>query len=92
MLESVGEWLRANGLSEFEDVFVQNQVDLKTLLILPESDLKELGLAFGPRKRILHKITALKVQNGDRPSSEIPKASSLGERRQLTVMFCDLVG
>ncbi len=92
MVESLGEWLSANGLSEFEDVFVQNQVDLKTLLILTESDLKELGLAFGPRKRILHKIAALKSQHADRPSSEIPKISFLGERRQLTVMFCDLVG
>ena len=92
MVESVGEWLSANGLSEFVDIFVQNQVDLKTLLILTESDLKELGLAFGPRKRILHLIAALKSQSVDRPISDIPNASSIGERRQLTVMFCDLVG
>ena len=92
MAESLGEWLSANGLSEFEGVFVENQVDLKTLLILTESDLKELGLAFGPRKRILHLTAALKSQNVDRTSSETPKAFSLGERRQLTVMFCDLVG
>lgn len=91
MVESVGEWLRANDLSEFEDVFVQNQVDLKTLLILTESDLKELGLAFGPRKRILHTIAASKSENVE-PSAETLRVSSLGERRQLTVMFCDLVG
>ncbi len=92
MVESLGEWLSANGLSEFENIFVENQVDLKTLLILTESDLKELGLAFGPRKRILHLIDGLKSQSVERPSSATAKASSLGERRQLTVMFCDLVG
>ncbi len=92
MDESLGEWLSANDLSEFEDIFVQNEIDLKTLLILTESDLKELGLAFGPRKRILHTIDALKRQGSDQPGGETSKASSAGERRQLTVMFCDLVG
>jgi class 3 adenylate cyclase len=92
MTESLGEWLRANGLSELEEIFVQNQVDLKTLLILTEADLKELGLAFGPRKRLLHLIAEGKSQNINRSSLEAAKASSLGERRQLTVMFCDLVG
>jgi len=93
MVESLGEWLTTNGLSEFEEVFCQNQVDLKTLLILTDSDLKELGLPFGPRKRILHLIAESKNENSGRPRSESPpKASSSGERRQLTVMFCDLVG
>ena len=90
MVESLGEWLTANGLSEFEEVFAQNQVDLKTLFVLTDPDLKELGLPFGPRKRILNTIAELKAAG--RPGVEAPKASSHGERRQLTVMFCDLVG
>jgi len=93
MVESLDAWLTAHGLSEFEEVFRQNQVDLKTLLILTDSDLKELDLPFGPRKRILNAIAELKNQNGGRPSFDAPpKAPSPGERRQLTVMFCDLVG
>jgi class 3 adenylate cyclase len=92
MVESLGEWLTANGLSEFEEVFAQNQVDLKTLFVLTDPDLKELGLPFGPRKRILNTIAELKNQTAGRPVVETAKASSLGERRQLTVMFCDLVG
>jgi hypothetical protein len=56
MVESLDAWLTAHGLSEFEEVFRQNQVDLKTLLILTDSDLKELDLPFGPRKRILNAI------------------------------------
>ena len=92
MVESLGEWLIANGLSEFEGVFAQNQVDLKTLFVLTDLDLKELGLPFGPRKWILNTIAELKNQTAGRPGVEAPKASSPGERRQLTVMFCDLVG
>jgi len=90
MAESLGEWLTANGLSEFEEVFAQNQVDLKTLFVLTDLDLKELGVPFGPRKRILNTIAELKTAGW--PGVEKPKASSHGERRQLTVMFCDLVG
>jgi class 3 adenylate cyclase/tetratricopeptide (TPR) repeat protein len=93
MAESLGEWLTANGLSEFEEIFAANQVDLKTLLVLTEDDLKELGLLFGPRKRILNAVAELKNQNGRRPNGETSaKIISHGERRQLTVMFCDLVG
>ena len=58
----MGDWLKANGLAEFEAILVENQVDLKTLEVLTESDLKELGLPFGPRKRILNAIAELKGQ------------------------------
>ncbi len=94
MTPTLGDWLRANDLAEFEAIFVDNEVDLKTLRILTDSDLKELGLAFGPRKRLLDAIAQLRRQDGglpgeaDRPSPP----ETTGERRQLTVMFCDLVG
>jgi class 3 adenylate cyclase/tetratricopeptide (TPR) repeat protein len=89
MAGPLSEWLRANDLSEFEEIFVQNEIDLKALLILTEPDLKELGLAFGPRKRMLHAIAAWKRLGS---GAENAKTVSPGERRQLTVMFCDLVG
>ncbi|HEY5705429.1 MAG TPA: hypothetical protein VIS96_07630, partial [Terrimicrobiaceae bacterium] len=94
MTQTIDEWLRANDLAEFEAIFVENQVDLKTLEVLTESDLKELGLAFGPRKRILSAIGELKRQVAlQRTETEAPTTTAaLGERRQLTVMFCDLVG
>ena len=93
MAHSLGGWLESIGLSEFEAVFAQNQVDLEALPLLTEPDLKELGLPLGPRKRILHAIEALKRQAASQADAETPvRTSSLGERRQLTVMFCDLVG
>jgi class 3 adenylate cyclase/tetratricopeptide (TPR) repeat protein len=88
------EWLQANDLAEFEAVFIENQIDLKTMKILTEADLKELGFAFGPRKRILNAIANLK-NPGAAPASPAESAgpfAAVGERRQLTVMFCDLVG
>jgi class 3 adenylate cyclase/tetratricopeptide (TPR) repeat protein len=93
MAQSFGDWLAANGLSEYEEVFAENQVDWEALPLLTESDLKELGLPLGPRKRILNAIARLKTQTAPRPAdAEARRVSSAGERRQLTVMFCDLVG
>ncbi len=94
MTKTLSDWLKANDLEEFGPVFVENQVDLKALEILTDEDLKELGFLFGPRKRILNAIERLKKEvTLQRAEVEMPIASgSLGERRQLTVVFCDLVG
>ncbi len=94
MSGELGAWLKSNDLAEFEAVFVENEVDLKTLEVLTESDLKELGLAFGPRKRILSAIAESKRQavlQDARAQTSMGDVSQ-GERRQLTVVFCDLVG
>src|SRR4051794_7687853 len=91
---SFADWLQANNLAEFEAVFAGNEVDLETLKILTDSDLKELGLAFGPRKRILNAVARLNGNGAHAQTDDekVPTPVSLGERRQLTVMFCDLVG
>jgi class 3 adenylate cyclase/tetratricopeptide (TPR) repeat protein len=91
---TLSDWLKANDLGEFGPIFVENQVDLKTLQILTDSDLSELGLPFGPRKRILNAIARLKDEVAlQHAEVKTPATSgSLGERRQLTVVFCDLVG
>jgi class 3 adenylate cyclase/tetratricopeptide (TPR) repeat protein len=91
---SISDWLKTNDLEAYLPIFLENQIDLKTLEVLTESDLNELGLPFGPRKRILRAIAELKRQASfPHGAVETPvAAASLGERRQLTVMFCDLVG
>jgi class 3 adenylate cyclase/tetratricopeptide (TPR) repeat protein len=94
MTRTLSDWLKANDLGEFGPIFAENQVDLKALQILTDSDLSELGLPFGPRKRILNAIAQLKDDAAlQRVEVKTPATSgSLGERRQLTVAFCDLVG
>jgi class 3 adenylate cyclase len=94
MSQPIADWLRTQDLEAFLPLFVENQVDLKTLEVLTESDLKELGLPFGPRKRILKAIAESRAQ-GSRPQTKggVPgSGTAIYERRQLTVMFCDLIG
>ncbi|MCB1231846.1 MAG: AAA family ATPase, partial [Verrucomicrobiae bacterium] len=94
MSELLIDWLKANDLAEYEALLVENEVDLKALRVLSEDDLKELGLPFGPRKRFLNAIAelkssdALRITELEKPTPNAPT----GERRHLTVMFCDLVG
>ncbi len=80
-------WLTDLGLEQFTSLFEENQVDLATLAVLTDGDLKELGLPFGPRKRILAAIGA--TGHAAMPTAAV---DGLSERRQLTVLFCDMVG
>src|SRR6516164_5802996 len=96
----IGDWLRTLGLQQYEALFRQNDIDTELLPTLGADDLRELGItSLGHRKRLLAAIAAL----ADRPSvaataeslhgeSATGSASTSAERRQLTVMFCDLVG
>src|SRR6202453_2304308 len=99
----VGVWLRGLGLARYEAAFRENEIDDAVLSKLTVEDLKDLGVdVVGHRRRILSAIEAL--SGSSVAQAEAPKmtaaqsAASFGsvpeiaERRQLTVMFCDLVG
>jgi class 3 adenylate cyclase len=92
MSTPLADWLKRHDLGTWLPLFVENAVDLKTLEVLTDADLKELGLPFGPRKRILSLIAESKRPPTVRRTDTKRPTSSSGERRQLTVMFCDLVG
>ena len=81
-------WLRDLGLDRYETTFRDNEIDWEVLPELSEADLEKLGLPLGPRKKLLKAIAALSAER----SSASPAAGAEAERRQLTVMFCDLVG
>ena len=94
----VGDWLRSLGLSEYEPAFRDNQIDSEVLPNLTGDDLKELGVAsVGHRRKLLSAIAELSEESAEadrrreRARAE-PPAHDAAERRQLTVMFCDLVG
>ena len=53
MQSTLLEWLKNNDLERFRPIFEDNEVDFETLRMLTDDDLKEIGLPFGPRKRIL---------------------------------------
>src|SRR6476661_7838984 len=91
----VGSWLRNLRLGQYESAFIENAVDFDVLPELTEDDLEKLGIPLGDRKRL---IKAIKALAGGSPSAIITSEvgeNALGddaERRQVTVMFCDVVG
>ena len=88
----LSEWLKQHDLERFLGIFEENEVDLTTLRMLSESDLAELGLPFGPRKRIINLLREEKSQEKSGLGLPHQVDVSTSERRQLTVLFCDMVG
>jgi class 3 adenylate cyclase len=85
-------WLRDIGLSQYAESFRAHQIDSGLLSRLTNEDLKAIGVAFiGDRKRIL-KASAALGPNRESPASVSLANQDAAERRQLTVMFVDLVG
>ena len=85
--DTLAGWLRAHELEQYAALFAEHDVDLRTLRILTDDNLKELGLPFGPRKRILKALADL-----DDADVTAAATGTREERRQLTVLFCDMVG
>src|ERR1700758_2316437 len=94
----IGGWLRGLGLERYEQAFRENEIDLHVLPELTADDLKELGVAaIGHRRLMLKAIADLAASAGRTAAEDVPavptaSATADAERRQLTVMFCDLVG
>ena len=96
-MSDVQEWLEGLGLGEYAEVFQCERVAFSNLPNITNEDLKELGLPLGPRKTILEAASKL---CGDRKAARVDEednatsgtAEPSAERRQLTVLFCDLVG
>src|SRR6516162_129588 len=94
----VGGWLRSLGLGQYEALFRASEIDADILPELTEVDLEKLGVPLGHRKRLLRAISGLGAPGTLAGTSAAPSASTgatpqdAAERRQLTVMFCDLAG
>jgi len=87
----LGAWLETNGLGKYADVFAENEIDFDVLPQLTEDDLEKLELSVGARRRLSLAVQSLDATAASRAAE--PLADSLqAERRQLTVMFCDMVG
>ena len=98
----LGDWLRSLGLERHEAAFRENEIDDTVLPNLTAEELKDLGVSIvGHRRKLLHAIAALpadtepKTAPAARTSTAQPifatAAEAAGERRYLTIMFCDLV-
>jgi hypothetical protein len=92
----VADWLRQLGLERYEAAFRANDVSAEVLLRLTADDLRELGvLSVGHRRQMLDAIEALR--SVEPPMADLGARFALAaegsapERRQLSVMFCDIV-
>src|SRR2546421_2741151 len=98
----LGGWLRGLGLERYETAFRENEIDETVLPNLTAEDLKDLGVSIvGHRRKLLDAVAALRADAGIKapadesasgPSSPSGPAEDRAERRQVTVMFSDLVG
>ena len=94
-MSDVRQWLQSFGLDEYAAAFEENAVDEEVLADLTDEDLEKIGVKLGHRKKLLRAIaerreTPLDVP-AEHPGSKYPPTAD-AERRQLSVMFCDLVG
>src|SRR6476660_6485842 len=96
----LGGWLRSLGLERYEAAFRENEIDDTVLPSLTAEDLKDLGVVIvGHRRKLLDAIAAQRADTSPKapPPDVLPvidstAKDSAAERRQVTVMFCDLVG
>jgi predicted ATPase/class 3 adenylate cyclase len=107
-MQQIAHWLEKLGMSEYTERFAENRIDFSVLRDLTDQDLKDLGVVLGDRRKMLRAIAEIDDAPMAAPSARpviptpipanvetSPISASIeatGERRYLTVMFCDLVG
>jgi class 3 adenylate cyclase/predicted ATPase len=91
-MTGIAEWLASIGLGEYSQGFAENAIDLSVVPDLTEQDLKDLGVLLGHRRKMLRAIADMKGSVLPTPlpgPKPVPRTDA--ERRQLTIMCCDLV-
>src|SRR5580704_9357308 len=93
-MQQIAHWLEKLGMTEYAERFSENKIDVSVLRHLTDQDLKDIGVALGHRRKMLAAISEVAAATTTEPKvfEPEPKPQDTAERRQLTVMFCDLVG
>src|SRR5262245_25900098 len=93
-MPEIADWLKTLGMSEYTERFAENGIDISVLCHLTDQDLKDIGGLLGHRRKLLaaNAEPAATAPAAPQPALTAPKPQDAAERRQLTVMFCDLVG
>jgi class 3 adenylate cyclase len=89
-MQPIADWLEKLGMSEYAKSFAENRIDFSILPDLTDQHLKDLGLPLGDRLKMLRAIRELSGPVSASPPE--PRTQDTAERRQVTVMFSDLVG
>ena len=91
-MQQIADWLNQLGMSEYTQRFVENGISLAALRHLTDQDLKDIGVLLGHRRIILAAIQELERPPATQSTTVEVKPQDTAERRQVTVMFSDLVG
>ena len=99
-MQQIADWLEKLGMSEYAPRFAENRIDFSVLPDLTDQDLEKLGVVLGDRRKMLRAILNLEATNKSAPDIAVAATASAvpvrlhdtAERRQVTVMFSDLVG
>src|ERR1700720_43526 len=94
-MQQIADWLEKLGMSEYADRFAEHRIDFSVLPDLTDQDLEKLGVVLGDRRKMLRAIGELTGASAPSPqysAATKPALLDTAERRQLTVMFTDLVG
>src|SRR6516162_1172033 len=98
-MKTIADWLSEVGMHEYTQRFTENGIDLEIVTDLSDEDLEKIGVtSLGHRRKLLRGIANLKAAENVTPASAAavpppaPRTADTAERRQVTVMFSDLVG
>ena len=99
-MQQIADWLKNLGMSEYAQRFAENHIDFSVLPELTDQDLEKLGVLLGDRRKMLRAIANLEAAEKSAPALTVAAPASAvpvglhdtAERRQVTVMFSDLVG
>jgi class 3 adenylate cyclase len=93
-MQDIADWLGKLGLEQYARRFAENDIEVSVLPYLTDQDFEKIGMSLGHRRKILAAIAqfAHVAPAAPQPTLTEPKPQEAAERRQLTIMFCDLVG
>ncbi len=93
-MQQIADWLKQLGMFEYAERFAESDIDTSVLRDLTDQDLRELGVSLGHRRKMLRAIAELvdAAPISPQPAFTEPITQDAAERRQVTVMFSDLVG
>ena len=91
-MQQIADWLQKLGLSQYAEGFDKNGIDISVLRYLTEQDLEKIGVLLGHRRKMLAAIQELVSHTAAQSTPVEVKPHDTAERRQVTVMFSDLVG
>ena len=93
-MQAIADWLEKLVMSEYADRFAENKIDVSVLRHLTDQDLKDIGVPLGHRRKMLAAISEVAADAASEPKGfePEPKPQETAERRQVTVLFSDLVG